>query len=148
MAAQSLRGLKAFKVAIGDLAPDARAAGLTAELLRKDVELRLGASGVPVVVEETKPDQATLLVTVKTAPEREGGAFAYHILVRVLQKVALVRAPDIVMPSISTWEIAYMDNVGPPPEKMPGWVRPVLAAILDQLIKDFQSVNSPAPAAP
>ena len=139
-AAVALRGVQAFHIVIEAIDADAQAAGLTAELLRKDAELRLQAAGVNMVPAVSKPQHATLSIKVRTA-KGEKGDFAFDIVVRVLQSAALSRSPDIVLPMVSTWELDYLDNPGPPPEKMPGWVRPILAGMMGRLIQDYQSVN-------
>jgi hypothetical protein len=143
--AQPLRGVQAFHVVIEPIEADAQAAGLTAELLRKDAELRLQAAGIYLVAAPAKPQHATLSITVRTA-KGEKEDFAFDLVVRVLQNASLTRAPDIILPMTPTWELAHLDNVGPPAAKMPGWVRPMLAEMMKRLIEDYRRVNPGPPA--
>jgi len=68
----TLKGIKAVKVVVRDLHPDAEADGLTAGQLRGDVQARLRKAGVPTSPSAT----ASLNVTVNTSGVRMAGTIS------------------------------------------------------------------------
>jgi hypothetical protein len=96
----ALRGLKGFQIAIDPIDSDAQAAGLTSDLVKRDIELRLQAAGVATVPAAAGSEHGVLSVHVSTA-KGEKGDWAFHIVVRILQTVCLMRGAGVVLPATS-----------------------------------------------
>jgi hypothetical protein len=129
----TLKGIKAVKVAVGDLHPDAQADGLTAGQLRGDVQARLRKAGVP-----TSPSaKAALNVTVNTSG-RENGLYFFVIEVSLTQPVALVRDRKRIILA-ATWRMGNFGDVAA--QDLAGFVRETVAGHVDRFIRAYREQN-------
>jgi hypothetical protein len=129
----TLKGIKAVKVVVRDLHPDAEADGLTAGQLLGDVQARLRKAGVP-----TSPSAATSLnVTVNTSG-RENGWYYFVIEVSLTQPVALVRDRKGIILA-ATWRMGNFGDVAA--QDLVRFVRETVAGHVDRFIRAYREQN-------
>lgn len=129
----TLKGIKAVKVVVRDLHPDAEADGLTAGQLRGDVQARLRKAGVPTSPSAT----ASLNVTVNTSG-RENGWYYFVIEVSLTQPVALVRDRKSIILA-ATWRMGNFGDVAA--QDLVRFVPETVAGHVDRFIRAYREQN-------
>lgn len=131
----TLRGIKAIRVLVESMRPDAERDGLRKAQLQSEVKLRLQKAGITV----TPSAAAFLYVSVNTAKKTILGMpyYAFNIDVQVAQQVSLNRDPNIVNLA-ATWGVGYIGTVGA--QKL-GDVRASVADLVDKFIKAYLEQN-------
>ena len=129
----TLKGIKAVKIVVRDLHPDAEADGLTVRQLQGDVETRLRKAGVTV----SPSARASLNVTVNTSG-RESGWYFYVIEVSLTQPVALVRDRKIAILA-ATWRLGNFGDVVA--QDLVRFVRETVASQVDIFIRAYREQN-------
>jgi hypothetical protein len=124
-------------VLIETLPPEAIQGGLTTDILRTDVELRLRRSGVNVLTRaQFLSGGPELYLSVNLLCDRVG-LCAFGPKLDLIQQVTLARDPSIIIPA-TTWSIASVGTVGQ--NKIPG-IRRDLADLVDHFLNDYLAVN-------
>ena len=131
----TLRGIKAVKVVVRDLHPDAEADGLTSSQLQSDVELRLRKAGITA----SPSARAALNVTVNTSG-RESGWYFFVIEVSLTQPVALVRDRKSIILA-STWRLGNFGDVAA--QDLARFVRETVAGQVDTFVRAYREQNLP-----
>ena len=129
----TLKGIKAVKVVVRDLHPDAQADGLTADQLQSEVEARLRKAGVTA----SPSAKASLTVTVNTSG-RENGWYFFVIEVNLTQPVALVRDRKSIILA-ATWRLGNFGDVAA--QDLARFVRETLAGQVDMFIQAYREQN-------
>ena len=115
-----LTGVGPIVVAIESLRSDIRGDGLSEELLRTAVELRLRQNGVPLDEESSN----FLYVSVSSLKDRSGlYAYAFNVELRVL--VQVVETKRYVAGQI--WNVSSVGTVGSDNVNRPGFVRELIS---------------------
>jgi len=110
---QSLVGIRGISLLIEDLGENAKAAGLAEDQLRTDIEMNLRQAGIKVNSKEeylASGDRACLYVNVSAL--KRDDLFIYSISVEVTQTAVLVRRPNRICPSATTWQSGAFGSVG------------------------------------
>ena len=129
----TLKGIKAVKVVVRDLHPDAEADGLTTSHLRRDVEMQLRKAGIPA-----SPSAKTALnVTVNTSG-RESGSYFFVIELSLTQPVALVRDRNRITLA-ATWRQGNFGDVAA--QDLARFVREMVAGQVDMFIRAYREQN-------
>jgi len=129
----TLKGIKAVKVVVRDLHPDAEADGLTTGQLQREVELRLRKAGITV-----SPSAGIALnVTVNTSG-RESGVYFFVIEVSLTQPVALVRDRKSITRA-ATWRLGSYGDVAA--QDLARFVRETVASQLDMFVRAYREQN-------
>ena len=129
----TLKGIKAVKVVVRDLHPDAEADGLTAGQLRTDVELRLRKAGITV----SASAKASINVTVNTSG-RESGWYFFVMEVSLTQPVALVRDRKRIILA-ATWRVGNFGDVAA--QDLARFVRETVAGQINMFIRAYREQN-------
>jgi hypothetical protein len=129
----TLRGIKAVRLVVWDLHPDAEADGLTAGQLRSDVEGRLRKAGIAM----SQSAKTFLNVTVNTSG-RENGWYFCVIEVNIAQRVALVRDRKTII-VVATWRIGNFGGVSAP--ELSRYVRGTVADQVEMFIRAYREQN-------
>jgi hypothetical protein len=124
----SLAGITTLCVVIEDLPPGAVRLGLTKDTLQTDVELKLRLAGMRVIAS----NQEALYVNVNTTAD----SAAVNASIEVLQPMALVRAPRIVLGAATTWSIGKLATF-----HTAGQVRDLVKDEVDTFLNDWLTVN-------
>ena len=129
----TLKGIKAVKVVVRDLHPDAEADGLTTGQLRRDVEMQLRKAGIPA-----SPSAKTALnVTVNTSG-RESGSYFFVIELSLTQPVALVRDRNSITLA-ATWRLGNFGDVVA--QDLVRFVRETVGSQVDIFIRAYREQN-------
>ena len=137
----TLRGLKGFEVLIEDIAPEAKEDGLTKDLIKTDVELRLRKAGIRVLTKEESPkipQSQYLYINVIAGKHKESEFYSIAIFVDLKQEVYLKRNPSITVLA-STWSVATVGGVSA--SQMKSNVREQLGDLMDKFINAYLAVN-------
>ncbi len=137
---KQLSGLKGVFVLVKELDPDANKIGLTKEIIQQDVELKLRMAGINVLTQRerySEPGKPFLYINLNIITTSD--SFAYNILVELMQKVRLVRMPDLVHTG-TTWSKGSTGHVSL--NRMPEQViRNRIKGLVDLFLNDYLSVN-------
>jgi len=129
----SLKGIKAVKLVVSDLHPDAQADGLAADQLQSEVEARLRKAGVTA----SPSAKASLTVTVNTSG-RENGWYFFVIEVSLTQPVALVRDRKSIIRA-ATWRLGNFGDVAA--QDLARFARETVAGQVDMFIRAYREQN-------
>jgi hypothetical protein len=137
---QSLKGLRGVCVAVADLRPEVKQAGLTVEMIQTDAELKLRLAGIRVLTADDcakEPGQPLLLLnaTVSGPPPY----WRFSVTVALSQMVQLIRDPAIVVPA-DTWSEVGVNGLAPA-AAMPDMIRSGSKDLVDKFINAYLSVN-------
>ncbi len=137
---KQLSGLKGVFVLVKELDPDANQIGLTKEIIQQDVELKLRMAGMNVLTQRerySEPGKPFLYINLDIINIAD--SFVYNILVELLQKVRLVRMPDLVHTG-TTWSKGSKGHVrlNGMPEQV---IRNRIKDLVDLFLNDYLSVN-------
>ena len=133
---QSLAGIKPIRVESTSVRPDVAADGLDPARLRRVMDARLKAQGLPVAANATND----LFLTITTSPIRDG-YYAVHLHLELRQLVALfheyIRDPES-RGMAATWRTSW---IGLLKKDELGKVDGELAKLVDQFIADWRIGN-------
>ncbi len=129
-----LKGLKKFHVTIENLDSESQGAGLSADQLKTDVELRLRRSRVPV----KDSSLASLYVNVNPLRLSVGNVWACAIHVGLRDSVTLDRDKSIGCLA-ETWETGGIFVI--PTGKLVANVRENVADLVDKFVNDYLAAN-------
>ena len=138
---QSLVEIKALCVFVQGLTEEAKKAGLSGEQIQTDVEQKLKRNGVKIVSQEECleiPGNPVFYVNISANKSKQMPAFFYHIDVGLLQKVTLVREPEIRIVAI-TWNkgaLVYCHK-----REFSASVRKTVRHLVDVFINDYLAAN-------
>ncbi len=139
--ADTLRDLSGVYFIVEDLGADVEADGLTTAQIRQGVELKLRHAGIYLMTETEwgrTPGKPFLYIRVNTV--KDGARYAYHLQVKLFQRVRLERYQAIPPVQVPTWsareEIGVIDA-----EKIQE-VRKYLAGSMEEFIKAYLALNS------
>ena len=140
-ARRSLGGLRGFEVLIEKLRPEVERTGLTTEVVRTDVELRLRQSGILVLshkmaLQEPGTPELYVNVNVTTGDSRLWG---YGIGLELNQYVSLERDPAIQIMA-TTWSI-HTGGGAANPSQIGESVRGSVRSLIDRFMNSYLSVN-------
>ena len=137
---ESLRYLPGVAVIIEEVPEDAKADGLSEELIRAAAERSLQASGTRMLtpVEQAKtPSKPSLYVRVGTF-KIQSGLYVYVVTVALKQSVVLAHRPERLMIA-STWEEGVIGTPGVNNLKQ---ATKVVEDLVTVFSNDFQAVNN------
>ncbi len=104
----TLRGIKGVHVIVQDLKPEIEQNGLTKKQLQTDTELKLRLGRIKVLSEKWAFGESRPLLSVNiTVLKDRSGLYIYTIAIDLMQKVFLVRKPNIATVA-STWSTGYV----------------------------------------
>jgi len=143
---QTLKGLPGFYVAVEEVNEIGRNAGIQAETLARDVELRLESQGARVYrtgsvlarLAESSPTTGFVYLNVNIGAV--GPVLCWALQFQVLQASRLVRDPSIMQPTAATWGYANILHCGTKAE-----LRSKVLDITDELVTAWRSVNESKP---
>ncbi len=134
---ESLRNIGPLYVVVEKVTHDFESAGLSTDLIKTDVELKLRLAGISILEKhQITATSAEVYVNVNSFTYRELGVFAFNVSLRIRQPVKLER--NNISGFASTWETGSTGLVG---LKAVGSVRPIIKDVTDILINDYLSVN-------
>jgi hypothetical protein len=137
----SLHEIETLYVFVQGLTEETKREGLTAEQIQSAVIDRLKQMGIKVVSEEEISKVAgspVLYVNISANKITGTPTFVYHVDVGVLQKVILVREPEIRFMSI-TWnrgQIGYCPSIN-----FAKSLRETVGYLMDRFEKDYRAAN-------
>ncbi len=142
--AQSFVGLEGIWVEIIDLCEDAKSTGLTEEMLKTDVELKLRLARITINSQEefiASDDWAKLLVNIKSGSGDDSPDMGYSIRVELFQKVVLVRSPFISVMG-PTWGSSCLGVCSKCSKSdFPEIARKGVKDLVDMFLKNYLSAN-------
>jgi len=141
---ETLRGIKSMEVVIESLEPDIIRLGLTREMLKTDVELKLRLAGIKVVTEKNL-DEPYLYVCVNIYSSKNPPVFSFNVSVQFNQLVYLGRDKNISFDGV-TWSDGCTGIVGT--KEMSKFIRDAVKLIVDKFLNDYLSVNPIQPGTP
>src|SRR5262245_31936254 len=97
---QNLKGIRAVKVLIGEIGPEAQKLGLAKSTLTTDVELRLRQVGITVL---PSGESGSPVLYVRVLVVMSSGVYAYSLDVQLYDYVTLVRNPTDKQTIAATW---------------------------------------------
>ncbi len=139
--ADTLRDLSGVYFIIEPLRADVEADGLTTAQIQQDVELKLRHAGIYLMTEtewERTPGKPFLYIRVNTV--KKEARYAYHLQVKLFQRVRLERyqaIPPVLVPTWSAREEIGVIDAGKIQE-----VRKYLAGTMEEFIKAYLALNS------
>jgi hypothetical protein len=136
---ESLRGIKGVFVIVEELHGDVIVHGLSREMIRKDVELRLRQSGITVQSEEEAWDpqgSPTLYVYVNFYKIKDSHSYSFSVSVDLYQWVTINRTAKSTI--ACTWSHGMVGYVG---ESKINTTHEQIKQILDKFIGAYLSVN-------
>lgn len=136
---ETLRGVVQVSVLVEGLSHEAEVAGLTAQLLKTDIELRLRHSRVAL---SDSDDESLLCFRVAAEQLADGRRWAYTVLVSYRQPVTLVRNKAWCV--AETWHAAGVIALASP-AKFVQTVRSHVGNVTDEFIGDYLAMNSNSP---
>ena len=139
----SLKGLDEIFVTVSPIEKDVEENGLTADLLRQDVELRLRKAGIRILSEKDfKSNPLTPVLDIRAHFGRQKGTreglYAYHLYLALSQIVSLSRDPKITT-FTSTWDSKY--KLGVVEKSNVRKIREPVADLADEFINAFLAAN-------
>ncbi len=138
---RSLTEIKALHVFVQGTSKETKKTGLTMEQIQTDVEVKLKQVGIRVVSEEECARLAgspVLYVNISARKRKQTAAFVYHIDVGLMQKVTLVREPEIRTMSI-TWNKGRLGHC--PIKTFVKSARETVGYLMDKFIEDYTVAN-------
>ncbi len=148
LARESLAGLEGLKVVVEDLPQRTRQGGLTEDVLRPYLEMRLRQARIPVLsrdewmASERQPYLYLNVIAIRTA----AGGWTYSLGLDVNQNACIkggVEGQGLLAlaggcSTFRTWHEAGLYTTGQP---LPDSVRGNLAELMDQFVNDYLTVN-------
>lgn len=135
----TMKGLAGVGILVADLPEGLVQAGLTAEMVRADIETQLKKAGIRVYTDEERKKaigRPTLLVAVDWAVWKNKGLFAASIDLELCQEVVVMSNRQRVWNT--TWSTGAMYG-GPLAEMEP--VRARIRELVDEFAKDYLAAN-------
>jgi len=135
----ALKGIQGFHVSIENLPPVAKELGITKELLKTEVELKLRLAGIKIYSHEEYVKNlvgiSSLYVNLNIVGNNEG-AYVFNIYI-ALRELAYIQRTN--KPSLATiWEYGY---AGFTPKASNSFIREELKRGLDTFLNDYLAVN-------
>ena len=136
--AESLKGIKEFRVVVEPVSTDARDIGLTDDRIKNDVELRLRLAGLPVVDKDPQRWIPYLYVNVPILTMNDPDEAVYFINSNFVQAVYLDNE-SYTRTTASTWFNGALGTS--PQDDAREDIRSVIRDKVDEFINDYLSVN-------
>ena len=137
----SLRGLGGVGVLVEKLAPEIEKEGLVRDKLQAEVELQLRAAGIKVLTKEAlgkAPGEPVLYINVNVnTAKTEADIFPYSIDAVLLQKVTLVRGPELTTHAV-TWSAGGVGSIS---KELVGQLRTSVEDIVDLFVRAYKAEN-------
>ena len=140
----SLSGIEAVYVFVQGLSEETKEAGLTQEQIQREVERKLKQAGIRAVSEEEGLKLAgnpVLYVNISAPKRRREAAFVYHIDIGILQKVSLVREPEI-RTLATTWNKGRLGYC--PAKSLVESVGETVGYLMNEFLADYGAANPKA----
>ena len=135
---ETLKGIESLYVTIENLHPDAAEIGLTAAMLRKDIENKLKATGITVPFALIGNDEPYFNMVITVHYEKEKDFVYYALHMSVLQPVVLTKSSNLSCYG-RTW---FLSSAGGASRKESITViREDINKKIDAFIKDYLAVN-------
>lgn len=135
---ETLRGLKGFYVFVEEQRDEIKQAGLTKDILRTDVELKLRKVGIRVLTkDEMFLMQGTpqLIVDVTAFEPESIHGFIYSVNIFFMQRVLLSRNRSIKTNAV-TWQKTFLGTT--PKLRI---IRETVSDLVDDFMNDYLAVN-------
>jgi len=138
---ETLKGIKGVYVLIEDLNPVAKKLGITEELLKTEVELKLRLAGIRIYSEEEMLEYLypALYVNLNTHKDTGSGigfyAFSLEIAIKEAAYIKRNNRPD----HVTTWNDGVLGFFTK--ENSLELIREVLKRVLDRFLNDYLAVN-------
>lgn len=137
----TLRGLKGIGVLVEKLPKEIEAEGLNYDQLRMEVELSLKKAGIKVLSNEEclrTPGEPYLYINLNVnISKTESDIYPYTIDVMLIQKVSLIREPDLITYGI-TWSIGGVGSIS---KRLVGNLRKTVDEGVQRFIKAYLAEN-------
>ena len=139
---ETLKGIESLYVTIEKLQHDAVEVGLTSNMLRKDVELKLSTAGIKVPFALTGNDEPHLNLIINVYYDKLNNFVFYNFQISLLQPTILLRNSNLSCYA-RTWFLSTIGSVSK--EECVKLIRDEIKNKIDTFINDYLAVNPKKP---